>query len=105
MPGASVVAAIAVNRPEKLEEIAPLHIWTAESVQCRPARLPAQAPADRAGGVGGSPLAEPVRLARTPDYRGCASWVQLPVTPDWAGPVHDDANLLEIAERVRGSVG
>ena len=31
--GAKVVAAVEVNRPEALEEIAPLHIWTAESVR------------------------------------------------------------------------
>jgi hypothetical protein len=42
---------------------------------------------------------------RTPDYRGCTSWVQLPVRPEWAAPVHDDATLLEIAARVRRSVG
>ena len=30
---AKVVAAVEVNRPEGLEDIAPLHIWTAESVR------------------------------------------------------------------------
>ncbi|MCV7152143.1 DUF1802 family protein [Mycolicibacterium pyrenivorans] len=102
--GARVIAAVEVNRPEKLDEIAPLHIWTAESVQAdrldfRPRhRLTVLV-------VSAAPLAEPVRLARTPDYRGCSSWVRLPVHPEWAAPVHDDADLLEVAERVRRSVG
>jgi hypothetical protein len=102
--GAKVVAAVEVNQPEALEAIAPLHIWTAESVRAdrldfRPKhRLTVLV-------VRVSPLVEPVRLARTPDYAGCTSWVQLPIAPDWAEPVHDDATLEEIAERVRRSVG
>ena len=90
--GAKVVAAVEVNRPDALEEIAPLHIWTAESVRAdrldfRPRhRLTVLV-------VQASPLVEPVRLARTPDYAGCTSWVQLPLNPDWAEPVHDDAAL------------
>jgi hypothetical protein len=101
--GARVVASIVVDRPEGLEEIAPLHIWTADSVRAdrldfRPRhRLTVLV-------VSAAPLAEPVRLVRTPDYRGCSSWVQLPVHPEWAQPVHDDAALDEIAERVRRSV-
>ena len=102
--GAKVVAAVEVDRPEMLEDIAPLHIWTNESVRAdrvdfRPKRkltvLVVQA----------SPLVEPLRLARTPDYAGCTSWVQLPADPEWAQPVHDDAALQEIAEQVRRSVG
>ena len=31
--GAKVVAAVAVNRPDGLDELAELHIWTPESVQ------------------------------------------------------------------------
>ena len=102
--GARVVAAIAVERPRGLEDIAPLHIWTGESVQAdrldfRPRhRLTALV-------VSAAPLAEPVRLTRTPAYRGCASWVDLPVSPAWAAPVHTAAELDEIAQRVRDSVG
>lgn len=102
--GANVVAAIAVERPENLEAIAPLHIWTAESVQSdrldfRPKhRLTALV-------VSAVPLAEPVRLTRTPDYRGCSSWVSLPVTPAWGEPVHTDAELEQVVRRVRASVG
>jgi hypothetical protein len=102
--GAKVVAAVEVNQPERLDEIADLHIWTAESVRAdrldfRPKhRLTVLV-------VQASPLAEPVRLARTPEYVGCKSWVPLPVDPIWADPVHADATLAQIADRVCNSVG
>ncbi|KUH69661.1 hypothetical protein AU184_11360 [Mycolicibacterium novocastrense] len=102
--GARVVAAIEVNRPEALEEIAPLHIWTDASVRAdrldfRPKhRLTALV-------VQAAPVVRPLRLERTPEYAGCTSWVQLPVDPESAPPVHDDATLHEIAESVRRSVG
>jgi hypothetical protein len=102
--GAKVIETIEVNRPDALEEIAPLHIWTAESVRAdrlefRPKhRLTVLV-------VQASPLVEPLSLTRTPDYAGCTSWVQLPVSPTWAAPVHEDATLREIADRVRASVG
>ena len=102
--GAKVVAAVEVNQPERLEEIASLHIWTAESV--REDRLDFR-PKHRLTAlvVQASPLVEPLRLARAPEYAGCKSWVPLPVDPTWAAPVHDGATLAEIAERVRRSVG
>jgi len=102
--GATVVAAVEVNRPENVEQIAGLHIWTADSVRAdrldfRPKhRLTVLV-------VQACPLAEPVRLARTPDYGGCTSWVDLPVNPRWADPVHDDDELAEVADRVRRAVG
>jgi hypothetical protein len=55
------------------------------------------------------PLAEPVRIVRTPEYAGCKSWVELPVRAPWAapvpGPVHDEAALAAVAVRVRDAVG
>jgi hypothetical protein len=102
--GAKVVAAVAVNHPEGLGEIEQTHIWTAESVRAdrldfRPRhRLTVLV-------VQARPLLEPVRLPREPAYAGCVSWVDLPVLPAWADPVHDDAALAAIAERVRASVG
>jgi hypothetical protein len=102
--GAKVVAAVEVNRPEALDEIESLHIWTADSVKedrldFRPKhRLTVLV-------VQASPLVEPVRLARAPEYAGCKSWVPLPVDPAWADPVRDDAALADIADRVRRSVG
>jgi hypothetical protein len=94
--GAKVVAAIEVNRPEALDEIEALHIWTADSVRAdrldfRPKhRLTVLV-------VQASPLVEPIRLSRAPGYAGCKSWVRLPVDPVWAAPVHDDAELAQVA--------
>ncbi len=102
--GAKVVAAVAVEHPEHLDAIADLHIWTAESVQndrldFRPRhRLTVLV-------VQAKPLVAPIRLPRTPDYAGCRSWVDVPVTPEWGPPVYDDAALAAIAQRVRDSVG
>ena len=102
--GARVVAAVEVTRPEQLDAIALHHIWTSDSVRAdrldfRPRhRLTVLV-------VSAAPLAEPVRLARTPDYRGCSSWVQLPVDPQWSAPVHDQATLEGVAAEVRRSVG
>jgi hypothetical protein len=101
---AKVVAALPVNRPDRLPEIEDLHIWTAESVRAdrldfRPkhklAVLVVQA----------IPLVEPVRLTRVPEYAGCTSWVQLPVTPTLAAPVRDEDALTQVAARVRDCVG
>jgi hypothetical protein len=102
--GAKVVAAVAVNRPDGLEQIEDNHIWTAESVRAdrldfRPRHLLTVLV------VQARPLIEPVRLPREPAYSGCVSWVDLPMRPALADPVHDDAALAEIAERVRASVG
>jgi len=101
---AKVVAALAVNRPDGLREIEDLHIWTAESVRAdrldfRPkhklAVLVVQA----------IPLTRPIRIIRTPEYAGCTSWVQLPVEPTLAAPVHGEAALAQVAARVRDAVG
>ena len=100
---AKVVAAVEVNRPDALDEIEDLHIWTAASVRAdrvdfRPKhRLTVLV-------VQARPLIEPVRLPRIGEYAGCTSWVDLPLEPDWGEPVHDDATLAALAERVRASV-
>jgi hypothetical protein len=101
---AKVVAALPVNRTEGLDAIEDLHIWTAESVRAdrldfRPKHKLAVLV------VSVIPLREPVRIARTPDYAGCTSWVQLPVRPALGAPVHDDAALAQVAARVRAAVG
>ena len=102
--GAKVVAAVEVNQPDALDEIAPFHIWTADSV--REDRLDFR-PKHRLTVlvVQASPLVEPLRLVRAPEYAGCKSWVPLPADAIWAAPVHNDATLQEIAQRVRNSVG
>ncbi|WP_343602566.1 DUF1802 family protein [Mycobacterium sp.] len=101
---AKVVAAVTVNRPDNLDAIADLHIWTADSV--REDRLDFR-PRHRLTVlvVQALPLAEPVRVIRSPEYAGCTSWVQLPVTPTPSASVHDDATLAAIAGRVRDAVG
>lgn len=102
---AKVVAALPVERPDELDGIADLHIWTAESVRAdrldfRPKhRLTVLV-------VQVIPLATPVRLPRSPDYAGCSSWVQLPVSdPELGGPVLAAEELLAVAARVRDTVG
>ncbi|BBX66327.1 hypothetical protein MSAS_55010 [Mycobacterium saskatchewanense] len=101
---AKVVAALPVDRPEGLEAIADLHIWTPESVRAdrldfRPKHKLAVLV------VSAMPLLEPVHLPREPEYGGCKSWVQLPVRPALGEPVHDEATLAEVAARVRDAVG
>lgn len=101
---AKIVAAVPVNRPERLEAIEDLHIWTADSV--RQDRLDFR-PRHRLTVlvVQAIALLAPVSLVRTPEYAGCTSWVQIPVTVTLADPVHDDAALHRVAARVRGAVG
>ncbi|BBX59945.1 hypothetical protein TM48_04121 [Mycobacterium shottsii] len=101
---AKVVAALPVNRPEGLGEIEDLHIWTAESV--RSERLDFR-PKHKLAVlvVPAIPLAEPVRVRRVPEFGGCTSWVQLPIAPSNASPVHDEALLSQVAARVRDAVG
>lgn len=105
---AKVVAAVPVNRPEGLHAIEDLHIWTAESVRAE--RLDFR-PKHKLAVLVVSviPLAEPVRIVRTPEYAGCKSWVELPVRAPWVspvpGPVHDEAALAAVAVRVRDAVG
>jgi hypothetical protein len=102
--GAAVLAAVEVNRPEAVDEIADLHIWTAASVRAdrldfRPRhRLTVLV-------VQARPLVRPVRLPRLQEYAGCASWLQLPVRPVYGAPVHEARALADVAERVRRSVG
>ena len=101
---AKVVAAVPVNRPDGIDAIADLHIWTPESV--RRDRLDFR-PKHRLAilVVQAIPLREPIELPRTPDYAGCVSWVPLPLDdPELGTPVHDEAYLQEVAGRVRDAV-
>ena len=100
---AKVVAALSVNRPDNIEAIEDLHVWTAESV--RRDRLDFR-PKHRLVVlvVQAIPLSEPVALPRTPDYAGCTSWVQLPMAASLGEPVHDQGSLLEVVDRVRDAV-
>lgn len=101
---AKVVAAVPVNRPDNIEAIEDLHIWTAESV--RRDRLDFR-PRHRLAVlvVQAVPLLEPIELPRTPEYAGCTSWVPLPAMELALGtPAHDDAALGEVVVRVRDAV-
>ncbi len=102
--GAKVIDAVDVTRPDGLDDLADTHIWTVGSV--RSDRLDFR-PRHRLTVlvVQARPLLRPLRLARQPSYAGCTSWVELPVSKEWADPVHDDATLAAIADRVRASVG
>ncbi len=101
---AKVVAALPVNRPDNVDALEDLHIWTADSVRrdrvdFRPkhrlAVLVVQA----------IPLLDPIELPRTPDYAGCTSWVPLPLTdPPLGQPIYDEASLRAVADRVRDAV-
>jgi hypothetical protein len=103
--GATLVDVVEVRRPERLPEIADLHIWTDDSVRTdrlefRP-KLPLQVLVVRAHA-----LPSPITLHRLDDYAGCRSWVDLPLS--WNGatgrPAHDDAHLDAVAARVRKTV-
>lgn len=99
-----VVAAVSVNRPDNIEAIEDLHIWTIDSV--RRDRLDFR-PKHRLAVlvIQAVPLIEPIELPRTPDYAGCTSWVPLPVTdPPMGTPVYGEAALLTVAARVREAV-
>jgi hypothetical protein len=101
---AKVIAAVEVQRPDRLDAIADLHIWTADSVRAdrvdfRPKhRLTVLV-------VQARPLIEAMSIARTPEFAGCRSWVALPGAPAAGPPVLDVAALDSIAERVRHDVG
>jgi len=101
---AKVVAAQEVNRPDGLSMVEDLHIWTPESV--RTDRLDFR-PKHKLAVLVVSviPLAEPLRIARTPQCGGCKSWLELPVRASLEAPVYDDAVLAEVALRVRDAVG
>lgn len=101
---AKVVAAIAVNRPDHIDVLEDLHIWTADSV--RRDRLDFR-PKHRLAVlvVQAIPLVEPIELPRMPEYAGCTSWVSLPLAdPALGAPVYDENALRTVAERVRDAV-
>lgn len=104
--GMTVVAVVPVVRPEGLEEIADLHIWTAESIKAdrldfRP-RHPLQAMI-----VHAVELPDQVTLRRIDEYGGCKSWIDLPLAWDGVAgrPVHREQRLHDDADRLRKAVG
>lgn len=102
--GVSLVAAVPVVRPERLDEVADLHIWTSASV--RSDRLEFRPKHQLVAlVVRVVALPQPVRLQRRDDYGGCRSWLDLPLAWDGSGrQVHDEARLAADAERVRAAL-
>lgn len=102
--GVSLVAAVPVLRPECLDEVADLHIWTSASV--RSDRLEFRPKHQLVAlVVRAVALPQPVRLQRRDDYGGCRSWLDLPLAWDGSGrQVHDEARLAADAERVRAAL-
>lgn len=103
--GVALHDVVEVARPEGLDALRDLHIWTPESVvadrlEFRP-KIPLQVLVVRAFA-----LPEAVTLRREPAYGGCTSWVDLPLA--WDGRagrrVHDDARLDGDTARVRAAV-
>lgn len=103
--GTWVVGVVEVARPDRLPEIADLHIWTDESVhqdrvEFRP-RHPLHVLVVRA-----HELPEPVNLPRVDAYGGCRSWLDVPVSWDGQGrQACDDGHLAEVLARVEATVG
>lgn len=103
--GVEIVAAIEVAHPDRLPEVADLHIWTDASIRedrvaFRP-RHPLHALVVRAVA-----LPAPVTVPRTDAHGGCRSWLDLPEL--WDGrsgsPVHGAARLAADADRVRAAL-
>lgn len=103
--GARVVAAIEVGRPEAVADLADLHIWTWESVEADRVAFRPKHPLHVLV-LEAVELPQAVTLPRVEAYRGCSSWLDLPLA--WTGDgraVHDRALLEAVADRVRATVG
>lgn len=103
--GVTLVDVVPVDRPEQLDRIADLHIWTGDSIrqdrlEFRPRKV-LQVLVVRA-----FELPEPITLERLPDYAGCKSWVDLPIAWDGVSgrQVHPEVRLAADATRVRAAV-
>lgn len=102
--GVRVIDTIEVMRPDDIDAISALHIWTDRSV--REDRLDFR-PKHRLAVlvVQACPLTTPVQLVRAAEYAGCRSWADVPGRPPWDEPVHPESTLTAVADRVRDLVG
>ena len=104
--GVRLVEAVPVARPERLPDLADLHIWTDRSVREDRVEFRPKHPLS-ALIVEAVALAEPARLERRPEHGGCRSWLELQLV--WDGvtgaPVHSRKRLAADAARVRETVG
>lgn len=107
---AEVAAVIPVERPENIEQLESLHLWTTASV--RENRLDFR-PRHRLAAlvVRVRPLVTPRTVDVRPEYGGCRSWIDL--HEQWSGiadvplgaPVLAADAVQHIAEQVRRDVG
>ncbi len=104
--GLTLVDAVEVARPDGLDEVADLHIWTPDSIRADRLEFRPKV-ALVALVVRAVALPSPVTLERVEAYGGCRSWLELPVA--WDGTsgrqVHDEMRLAADAARVRAAVG
>lgn len=104
--GIELFDVVQVERPDNLEQIEDLHIWTTGSV--RRDRVDFR-PKHRLQALVVRPFAlpEPAELERRPEYGGCTSWVHLPVVwPVGAGrQLIDDDRLADASRKVRDALG
>lgn len=101
--GVELVDAIPVTDATALAALTDLHIWTPEHIAERHAFRPKHPLQVLV--VDAVRLTDPVTLARTPDFGGCSSWVDLPLQWDGTGAhVHTEARLCEVGERIRAVV-
>ena len=103
--GIELADVVLVERPENLEAVEDLHIWTTESV--RHDRVDFRPRHRLSALVVRAYALEPTTLHRLPEHGGCTSWVQLGI--DWAAgtgtQVVADQQLTADAERVRAAIG
>jgi hypothetical protein len=98
--GIALVDVIATDDADALAALHDLHIWRPEHIAERMAFRPKHQLQVLV--VGAVALDPPITLERKPEYGGCSSWVDLPLT--WSGegtPTHTHEHLRAVADRVR----
>jgi hypothetical protein len=101
----AVVAVTArVGRPESLDALDGLHVWTPETVR---RRFDYRSPGLWVLGVRVFVRAEPAVLPVTPEHAGCKTWVLLdpPASTDGLTPVLDDHAFTRELSRLAAALG
>ena len=102
---ARVQELLEIDRPDKVADLAPHHIWTDTYAQSRLHWKPMVPLTIMLLRV--YRMAAPVTAPYIPEYGGCKSWVDIIPTVRLGEltPVVDDARFGEMVEAVRGSLG
>ena len=89
-----------VDRPERLDALEDLHLWSAETVA---KRFHYKRPGLWVLGVRVHARSEPIALAVTPEHAGCKTWVPLdpPLATDGLAPVLDEPEYARLMNRLR----